>query len=444
MSAPELQNLATQPAQAADGWLFGQRHTASVFVLLSLLMVFDFADRMVIAALLPDIKAQWHITDAQSGLLNSVLTLGMIVFAFPLAIAIDHWSRVKTASLMGGVWSIAAALGGLTANFGQLLATRGLVGIGEAGYAPAAYSWITAAFPRRHRQFAMGLFTASAPIGMAVGVALGGYIATHYGWRHAFGIVALPGLVIAALLYKGRDYRNADVQYLSAQNSPLPAEAEVISGWRGRILRTPSLLLAFFQSAMGMLQWVPVFYFLPTYFSRIHGLPLQKASLLTSSLMLLPIIGAPLGGWIMDRLTSREQRAKLLFAVVAGSLCTGLYLVGFTVASTWQAQYAVFVVAIFLGSTASTTSLSMAQELVHPRARAFSGTCSVVASALLGSLPGPFVTGLLSDHFGLKVALTSVTLVSGTLALIATALALRFYPRDLARVSHFQVVPLPA
>ena len=205
MSAAALP--ATPPAPAspaaatpANDYLFGRRRTVQTFSLLCLLMVFDFADRMILAALIPSIKAEWQITDATAGMLSSILTLGMVLCAFPASIAIERWSRVKTASIMGVVWSLASAAGGLAGSVTQLAASRALVGAGEAGYAPVSYTWISAAFPKRRRQLALGLFSSAQPIGMALGVALGGYVATHYGWRHALGIMALPGLLIAVWL----------------------------------------------------------------------------------------------------------------------------------------------------------------------------------------------------------------------------------------------------
>ncbi|MFM0697734.1 MFS transporter [Paraburkholderia sediminicola] len=168
-------------------------------------------------------------------------------------------------------------------------------------------------------------------------------------------------------------------------------------------------------------------------------MPLQQAAFLASSLMLLPIVGTPLGGWIMDRLTLRFRRAKLVYIAVAAGLCTGLYLVTFHFAVTWQTQYGLLLIAGFIGSTAVSTPMSMTQELVHPRGRAFSGTRGVIASALFGSMPGPYLTGLLSDRFGLRFALASVTVVSGALIVVGAVLALRFYLTDLARTARFEV-----
>jgi MFS family permease len=422
------------PKPSGD-YLFGRRGTFVTFGLLSVLMVFDFADRMILAALLPAIKAEWHITDTTAGLLSSVLTLGMVLFAFPAAIAIDRWSRVKSASVMGVIWSLASAAGALAQNVGQLLLTRGLVGVGEAGYAPAAYTWISAAFPKRRRQLALGLFSSAQPIGMAIGVAAGGYIATHYGWKHALGIIALPGLLVALALYKGRDYKNLQpVIAPAATATPSPAKSHAKA-----ILGTPSLLLAYLSAGLGTLQWVPVVFFLPTWLNREHGVAVQSASLMTSGVMLLAIFSVPLGGWLMDRWNHRDDRAKVIWPILAGTTNMALLTLAFTVVDDITLRYTLILIGFFIGASGGTGALAMTQELVHPAVRAFSGTCSVVTIHLIGSVPGPFIAGLLSDRYGLTNALLSLIVVAGIGQAMALLFALRHYRRDLSRVGHFQL-----
>lgn len=438
-----------------DRYLFGKGRTLMVFSLFCLLMIFDFADRLIIAALLPYIQAEWHITDAQSGLLSSLLTLGMVLFAFPVSILIDRWSRVKTASIMGIFWGIASASGAFAQSLGQLAISRALVGVGEAGYAPASYAWISAAFPRRRLQLALGVFSASQPIGMALGIALGGYIAAQYGWRHALGILAIPGILVAFALYKGRDYKNtlpatvkADASESPAktegtQQKPATAESQALLHWQvikqnfARILRTPTLLLVYLSCGMSTLLWVPIILFLPTYFHRIHDIPLQQASLMTSVVLLVGIVTLPLGGWIMDRLTRSYRNAKIYFAVTALSLATLFYSVAFAGGGDYQNQFLL----ILSGSVALTLSssgpLSMTQELAHPSGRALSGTTSVMAIHLLGSVPGPFIAGLLSDRYGLGSALTILSVFSGIATVLLLLLTLRFYQTDLTKVEHY-------
>ena len=422
------------PKPSGD-YLFGRHGTFVTFGLLTVLMVFDFADRMILAALLPAIKTEWQITDTTAGLLSSVLTLGMVLFAFPAAIAIDRWSRVKSASVMGVIWSLASAAGALAQNVGQLLLTRGLVGVGEAGYAPAAYTWISAAFPKRRRQLALGLFSSAQPIGMAIGVAAGGYIATHYGWKHALGIIALPGLLVALALYKGRDYKNLRPVVATshtAKLSPAKGHAKVILG-------TPSLLLAYLSAGLGTLQWVPVVFFLPTWLNREHGVAVQSASLMTSGVMLLAIFSVPMGGWLMDHWNHRDDRAKVIWPILAGTTNTALLTLAFTVVDDITLRYTLILIGFFIGASGGTGALAMTQELVHPAMRAFSGTCSVVTIHLIGSVPGPFIAGLLSDRYGLTNALLTLIIVAGIGQATALLFALRHYRRDLSRVGHFQL-----
>lgn len=440
---------ASHTHSTGTDYLFGRKSTVWVFGLLCLLMVFDFADRMIIASILPYIQQEWKISDAQAGLLSSVLTLGMVLFAFPISIFIDRWSRIKTASLMGIFWGIASAAGALTQGFSQLALTRFFVGAGEAAYAPASYAWISAAFPRRRLQLALGLFSASQPIGMALGIAFGGYIAQHYGWRHALGLLAIPGIVIAILLYRGRDYKtfthqhslsetDQQTQLTSSEKAKQHWDA-VKQSWR-LIRRTPSLILTYLAIAMVTLQWIPMVFFLPSYLHRIHHIELSQASLMTSCILLIGIVTLPLGGWVMDTLSNQYQKAKLYVSLVGYSLATLFYGIAFALLTDLVWQFSLIILAGALLSFCSPAPLSLTQELVPPSARALSGTSSVMTIHLLGSIPGPFIAGLVSDAFGISTALTVVPVISGVLAIILLGFAAHFYSRDVSRVqfSHLE------
>jgi len=416
--------------QSNDDYLFGKAKTLRIFALFALLMIFDFADRMVIAALLPAIKAEWHISDAQSGLLSSILFIGMILFAIPLSLLIDRWSRVKTAGLMGFFWSLASLAGAFTQNIGQLTITRAAVGAGESGYTPAAYAWITTALPIRRRQLALGIFTTSQTIGLAIGVALGGYIASHFGWRYALGLMAIPGFIIAALLYCQHDYPNPSSdpnleQYQISTRDNLK-----------KILATPSLLLAYFASAMGMLPWASVFYFLPTFLNRQYHITVQSASYLTSGILILTIGALPLGGWFMDRWNLNKPTTKLVYATSTAALATVISVIAFGLVHNYLLQYAMIVLAFFMVSSGGTSTLFITQELAPRGSKALSATCSVMTIHLLGSAPGPYLTGLISDHYDLTTALLSIILVSGCLYVLALLSLKHFYIRDLARICN--------
>ena len=185
--------------QIPEGYLFSKGYTHYIFILLWLLYFFDYVDRMVVAALFPFLKSEWGLTDAQCGMLVSAVYWAILIFSFPVSIVIDRWSRKKAIGIMAVLWSLATVACAFTKNFGQLFAARTAIGLGEAGYAPGGTAMISALYPEKKRSLLIGIWNSSIPIGMACGLLAGGFIATHWGWRHAFGIVALPGLIISIL-----------------------------------------------------------------------------------------------------------------------------------------------------------------------------------------------------------------------------------------------------
>lgn len=411
-----------------DGYLFGKRATLWAFSLFVAMMVLDFADRMIMASLLPLIKAEWQINDAQAGLLNSVLFIGMVIFSFPASIAIDRWSRVRTAALMGAFWSFASGAGAFAQNLAQLTVTRAGVGCAQAGYSPAAAAWIMAAFPKRRVQFALGTFSAGQPIGMAVGVALGGYIASRYGWRHALGIMALPGFVIAVLLYRARDYRSLDeITHADTTLAPPPAFFTALAA----IFRTPTLRWVYLHGAMMTMQMASVIYFLPSYLLREHQVPIQTASYMTSAALMMGVVGAPLGGWLIDLWATRYEQAKIVFPLLTISASTALFVIAFSVGGSLTLQYACVLGAVLMITGGSSGPFAISQELVHPGIRALSMTCYALGSHVLGSVPGPALTGLISDRSNLAFALLCICAASGALAALSLYLGKRHYLQEL-------------
>ena len=425
-----------------DGYLFGKRTTMWAFSLFVVMMILDFADRMIMASLLPLIKAEWGISDAQAGLLNSALFIGMMIFSFPASLAIDRWSRVKTAALMGGFWSFASGAGAFAQNLGQFAATRAAVGCAQAGYSPAAAAWIMAAFPKRRVQLALGTFSAGQPIGMALGVALGGYIASHYGWRHALGIMALPGFLVAILLYRARDYKNpTKAEPDESESGAVATLPPTLRGSLVAIFKTPTLPYIYLYGAMMVMQMSSVTYFLPTFLHGEHGLPVSTASYMTSSVLMVGVISAPLGGWLIDLWCTRNGEAKVMFPLLAAMLGIVLYAIAFGITDSMMLQYGCVLGGVFLLTSGSSGPFAVSQELVHPGIRALSMTCYALTSHILGSLPGPALTGLISDHSNLKFALLCASVFSGVVTVLALYAARRHYLIDLARVGAPEVIP---
>ena len=129
----------------------------------------------------------------------------------PVALFADRTSRVKSIVVMASLWSLATISCMFTRSYGQLLAARAMIGLGEAGYGSAGAALIASHFPARMRGALMACFFAAASVGSVLGVMLGGVIAARWGWKAAFGVVGFPGLLLALLYLKVRDYRTVEL-----------------------------------------------------------------------------------------------------------------------------------------------------------------------------------------------------------------------------------------
>jgi predicted MFS family arabinose efflux permease len=431
------ESMSRKPPQ---GYLFSKAYTSYVFILLWLLYFFDYIDRMVVVSLFPFLKSDWGLTDAECGALVSAVYWAIILFSVPISIVIDRWSRKKSIGIMAVFWGLATAACALTKNFGQLFAARTAIGLGEAGYGPGGTAMISALYPEKKRALMVGVWNISIPLGMAAGILLGGFIAAHWGWRHAFGIVALPGLVVAVLFFFVRDYKTVGLE----RTIDVPRGAAAAEGTKKKMTkldivrefsRTPSLILTYFGFAGMMFISISMSSFLPTFFQRVHGVSIPKSVLLASGIMLTSVIGSPLGGWIADRWMKRKVQARLLVPAVSALLTAALFFGGMHFFPAGLFQYGVLLLAGVASIAWASSAIAVTQDVVHPGLRAVSYALCVIVQNLLGSSLGPLVTGFLSDRYGIAFALKAASCVA-LLSFILFYLASKFYRTDLDKVER--------
>ena len=424
------------------GYLFPKPYTNYLFSLLFLLYMFDYIDRMVVSALLPYIKAEFGTSDARLGMLMSAVYLSIVILTFPVSLIIDRWSRRRTIGVMAALWSLATAAAVLTKSFGALVTTRTFIGIGEAGYAPGGSAMISGLYPIEKRSWMMGLWNAAIPLGSAIGVAGGGFIAAQWGWRSAFGIVAIPGLIIAILFFISRDYKTVKLI-----RNGIPkikgAKIEKIKMTTRDMVREfaekPSLLLTYFGMMAVVFTTTSLLFWLPSYFSREYGIPLQQSSTKASLVMLLALVGAPLGGYLVDRWRRKKLNARLVFPGITSVVAALFCLLAFVVFKD-GAQYISLLlfgvtVTMFIPAAGAVT-----QDLVHPGLRATSYAIAVVIQNSLGAILGPIVIGAISDATDLSTALAILpvfVLLAGVLFLIGSL----YYKKDIAKVTDMEYEP---
>ncbi len=408
-----------------------------VFTLLFLLYMFDYMDRLVIVSLFPFLKMEWGITDTQCGLLVSAVYWSILIFTLPVSILIDRWSRIKTIGLMAFLWSAATLACAFTKNFGQLFAARTAIGLGEAGYAPGGTAMISALFPKEKRAKILGIWNASIPLGSALGIALGGIIADHFGWRHAFGLVALPGIILALLFFYVKDYETVALVRVSASGDNKTDERMRWNEIARHLLVNKTLLfnnLAFAANTFvttAMLTW------LPSYFQRLEGMSMSTAATKGGVVMLLAIVGAPLGGFLTDKWMKKRNNERLLFPSISSVVTALLLFIAFAFLRG-NIQYAVLLAAGIAAVAFVPASVAVTQDVVHPGIRAVSLSLCVIIQHILGSTLGPPVIGALSDSFGLEKAMVFIpffAMLAGILYFIGSF----FYDSDARPFAELEI-----
>src|SRR5277367_1862603 len=173
-----------------------------VLGMLTLVYVFNFVDRQLLVILQESIKKELHLSDTQLGLLSGfTFAIFYVTLGIPIARFADKRNRRNIVAMSLSLWSIMTALSGTARNFFQLLLARIGVGVGEAGGSPPAHAMISDYFPPEKRSTALSVYSTGIYIGILIGFLMGGYLNQHLGWRTAFFVLGIPGILFSLLLY---------------------------------------------------------------------------------------------------------------------------------------------------------------------------------------------------------------------------------------------------
>ena len=424
MNQPEAGIAAATPARA-----LGNR----VLLLLLLAYIFNFIDRQIIGILAVPIKAELALSDRQLGLMGGVaFALFYSTLALPIAWFADRKSRIAIISASVAVWSLFTALCGLAQNFGQLFLARMGVGIGEAGGVAPSYSLIADYFPSRSRARAMAFFSLGIPLGSALGIFFGGWIASSVDWRAAFVIVGLAGLPIALLL---RLFVPEPVRGASdlAPTPAAPPFLEVLA----TLARNPSFWLLSFGAASGSILGYGLIFWLPALFTRSFGLSLGEIGWFYGSLILVGgMLGTWLGGVIGDHLGPRRPGAYAAIPAVCFLLAAPAYAAALF-APSLQAAWLLFLIPQILGLAWLGPVITAVQQLVPPNMRATASASFLLINNFIGIGFGVYIFGELStrmaERYGDESLRFSILYGLGFYLLAATfyALAARRLKRDM-------------
>lgn len=366
-----------------------------VLALLLLAYVFNFLDRQILSILAIPISAELGLTKTQMGLMGGIAFASLYsTLAIPFARYADRGKRVKVISLAVAVWSGFTALCGIATGFWQLFVSRMGVGIGEAGGVAPSYALVADYFPPTSRARALAVFSLGIPIGSAIGLMFGGWIASTFSWRWAFAIIGLAGLPLALALWRlVPEPKCGLMDGASANGEAQPRLGEVFA----ILARKPSFWLLSFGAASASICGYGLGFWFPTFFKEDLGIPLGKIGLYLGFVVLVGgMLGIWVGGAIGDRLGRSRPWAYPAVPAAAFLLTAPLYILS-------MSQDSLFV-SLPLLSVAYALSLAWlgpvvnsVQNLVAPPLRATASACMLLINNLIGIGFGTYLFGWLAD-----------------------------------------------
>ena len=366
--------------------------------ILALAYTFNFLDRQILSLLAEPVRKDLHLSDTQLGMLTGfAFALFYTLFGVPIAWFADRSHRVRIVALACACWSLCSAAGGLAGNFLQLAAARMGVGIGEAGGTTPSYAIISDYFPPKERGKALALYSLGIPFGIAIGAALGGGVAAHYGWRAAFFAVGLPGLAVALLiLIVVRE------PVRGAQDGP-PSTHEIAPAQFGQVVRmffaNPVLRWTALAAGLGAFAGYGSSNWVPAFLMRHQHMTLTEIATVYSVCVGVAVgFGTWFSGYLADRLSRRDPRAYAMIPFW-GSLVALPFAVAGYLAPTWQFSMACLTVSGASAILYLAPALAVVQNIVPAQARSTSAALLLLVINLIGLGGGPVFTGVLSDLF---------------------------------------------
>ena len=410
------------------------RRRAYVLAILVVVYTFNFIDRQIIGILAVPIKADLGLTDTPLRPMGGLaFALFYTALGIPIAMLADRASRTWIMTIALTFWSLMTAICGLAQNFWQLFLARLGVGVGEAGGVAPAYSLIADLYPPAQRARALSVYSFGIPIGSALGIMLGGVIASHIDWRTAFFVVGIAGILLAPV-FRLTVQEPERGRYDGGQSPVRVTLADVVRTIAGKPAFWGIALGASCSSMMGY----GLFFWLPSFFVRSFGITLLDASLYYGSIVLVGgLAGIWLGGVLADRFGAARKSAYAAIPAFAFIATVPFYVAG-VMSNSLLLAFFVLLVPTALSLAWLGPILSAIQHLVPPTMRATASAIFLFINNLIGIGLGTVLIGWISDSLQATYGADSLrySILVGTLFYLAAAALFLLSARRLDRDWH--------
>ena len=408
-----------------------------VLVLLLLVYVFNFVDRQILSVLLQSIKLEFSFSDTQLGLLGGVaFALFYSIVGFPMAWMADRFNRRNIMAISLGLWSLMTAMCGLATGFLSLFLTRVGVGVGEAGGMPPSYSMIADYFPPQRRGTALAVLGMGIPFGVLTGFLLGGWVNEFFGWRSAFMVVGIPGVVLALIVTT--TLREPPRGVFDGRQDP-GAPPSILATARYLWVRPACRHLCLAASLYGLAAWGAGVW-QPSFFMRIHGMTSgQAGTWLALVFGLSGATGAMVGGSVGDRLFKKTQDARWYTWISAAGVLISIPFVFLVYLWPTPVPALLFlIIPTIFGHMYLGPVMALLVGIAGAKRRAVATAIYAFALNLFSMGLGPLLVGMSSDYLqprygnaGLRYSILTLVVVATSWAAVHFLLAGRTIRQDL-------------
>src|SRR6266516_4804782 len=362
----------------------------TLFILTGL-NLFNYLDRQVLPAVLPDVRQALQMSYAQGGMANTAFMIGYFLTSPIFGFLGDRWSRKWLIAAGILVWSVGTVLSGRAQTYHELLFYRILVGVGEASYATISPGWISDVFPAAKRNNALTIFYVAIPVGAALGYAIGGSVALRASWRHAFIYAGAPGLLLALTL----------LPFLEPARGASDAKAHEppTLGDLAQLVRNANYLLV----VLGYIAYTAAVggfaYWLPSFFVSYHAMNTESAGLFFGATMACAgLIGTMAGGFAATGWQRRNPAGYAWMLMI--SACLAAPLAAASMLAPGRISAAVWITLALLCVWLPTGPINrLILESVPSNLRASAMAGSIFAIHLFGDMWSPQIVGRLADHW---------------------------------------------
>lgn len=385
----------TPPSAGAPSSLFSAGTRRYVLTILVIAYTFNFIDRQILGILVEPIRLELGVSDTAMGLLTGLgFALFYTLMGIPIARYADRANRRNLIAAAVGIWSVFTAAQGLAQNYWQLLAYRIGVGVGEAGCSPPAHSMLADYYPANERATALGIYSLGIPIGILFGFFVGGWMNEWFGWRVAFFVVGIPGIVLALVI---RFTLREPQRGMSETRVTAPgSQPSVAAVFRYLLARRSFVHMALGGGitafvGYGLISWSAAF------LARSHGMSSGEIGTWLGLIFGIPGgIGIVLGGRLADYFGARDARWYLWIVALALliSVPAGVFVF---LLDDIRAVLLLMVLPVMLGNFYQATTFAQTQTLVGLRMRSVASAILLFVINIVGLALGPSVVGLISD-----------------------------------------------